>query len=60
MTPGGRYNKTLKVRIDSELLDQIKEEARRLDTDVSTYVRWCIQTGMYLRDLNLFVHSKSE
>ena len=59
MTPGGRYNKTLKVRIDSELLDQIKEEARRLDTDVSTYVRWCIQTGMYLRDLNLFVHSKS-
>lgn len=60
MTPGGKYNKTLKVRIDSELLDQIKEEARRLDTDVSTYVRWCIQTGMYLRDLNLFVHSKSE
>lgn len=59
MTPGGKYNKTLKVRIDSELLDQIKEEARRLDTDVSTYVRWCIQTGMYLRDLNLFVHSKS-
>lgn len=59
MTPGGEYNKTLKVRIDSELLDQIKEEARRLDTDVSTYVRWCIQTGMYLRDLNLFVHSKS-
>ncbi len=59
MTPGGKYNKTLKVRIDSELLDQIKEEARRLDTDVSTYVRWCIQTGLYLRDLNLFVHSKS-
>ncbi len=59
MTPGGKYDKTLKVRIDSELLDQIKEEARRLDTDVSTYVRWCIQTGMYLRDLNMFVHSKS-
>jgi predicted HicB family RNase H-like nuclease len=56
----GKYTKTLKVRIDSELLDNVKEEAKRLGTDVSTYVRWCISTGLYLKDLNSFVRSKSE
>lgn len=59
MTREGRYTKTLKVRIDAELLDSMKEEAKRLNTDVSTYVRWCIRTGLYLEDLNTFVRSKS-
>ncbi len=59
MTREGRYTKTLKVRIDAELLDSVKEEAKRLNTDVSTYVRWCIRTGLYLEDLNTFVRSKS-
>jgi predicted HicB family RNase H-like nuclease len=59
MATEGKYSKTLKVRIDNDLLDQIKEEAKRLDTDVSTYVRWCIRTGLYLGDLNTFVRSKS-
>ncbi|MCJ2512650.1 MAG: hypothetical protein LN409_04800 [Candidatus Thermoplasmatota archaeon] len=59
MTREGRYTKTLKVRIDAELLDSVKEEAKRLNTDVSTYVRWCIRTGLYLGDLNSFVRSKS-
>ena len=59
MTREGRYRKTLKVRIDAELLDSVKEEAKRLNTDVSTYVRWCIRTGLYLGDLNSFVRSKS-
>ena len=59
MTREGKYTKTLKVRIDPELLDSVKEEAKRLNTDVSTYVRWCIRTGLYLGDLNSFVRSKS-
>ena len=60
MTTEGKYTKTLKVRIDSEMLDHVKEEAKRLGTDMSTYVRWCIRTGLYLKDLNSFVRSKSE
>lgn len=59
MTGEGKFTKTLKVRIDSELLDNVKEEAKKLGTDVSTYVRWCIRTGLYLEDLNSFVRSKS-
>ena len=59
MTREGKYTKTLKVRIDAELLDSVKEEAKRLNTDVSTYVRWCVRTGLYLGDLNSFVRSKS-
>jgi len=48
----------LRVRIDAGLLEQVKEEAARLNTDLSTYVRWCIRTGLYFRDLNSFVRSR--
>ena len=47
MTVEGKYTKTLKVRIDPELYEQVKDEAKKLNTDLSTYVRWCIQTGLY-------------
>ncbi len=60
MATGGKYTKTLKVRIDPELLENVKEETRRLNTDLSTYVRWCIRTGLYFKDLNSFVRSKSK
>jgi antitoxin component of RelBE/YafQ-DinJ toxin-antitoxin module len=59
MEKEGKYTKLLKVRIDPELLEQARNEAKRLNIDVSTYVRWCIQTGIYLKDLNSFIHSKS-
>ena len=59
MAEEGRYSKTLKVRIDPELYDKLKSEADRLNTDVSSYVRWCIQTGLYLEELNSFIRSKS-
>jgi predicted HicB family RNase H-like nuclease len=59
MEKEGKYTKLLKVRIDPELLEHLRAEAKRLDVDVSTYVRWCIQTGLYLKDLNSFIHSKS-
>ena len=54
-----KYTKTLRVRIDPELLEQVKKEAERLDTDLSTYVRWCVRTGLYLEDLNSFIRSRS-
>lgn len=53
-----KYIKTIRVRIDPELLKKVKKEAKRLNTDVSTYVRWCVRTGIYLDDLNLFIKSK--
>jgi hypothetical protein len=60
MEKEGKYIKILKVRVDPELLGLVKEEVKRLDTDMSTYVRWCIRTGLYLNDVNVFLKSKSE
>ncbi len=60
MEKEGKYTKVIKVRIDPELLDQVKDEAKRLNTDLSTYVRWCIRTGLYLEDLNTFIRSRGE
>ncbi len=60
MEKEGKYTKTLKVRIDPELLDQIKKKAKSVNTDISTYVRWCIRTGLYLEDLNSFIRSKGD
>jgi predicted DNA-binding protein len=54
-----KYTKTLKIRIDPELLEHIKNESEDLGVDVSSYVRWCLRTGLYLKDLNTFIHSKS-
>jgi len=53
-----KYSETLKVRIDPELLEMVRAKAKELQTDVSTYVRWCILTGVYLSDLNNFVRRK--
>ena len=58
MAPEERNNKTLRVRIEEDLLNRIKEEAQKQDTDLSTYVRWCLRTGLYLDDLSQFLHSK--
>jgi predicted HicB family RNase H-like nuclease len=58
MEKEGKYTKILKVRVDPELYDSAKSEAKRLNTDLSTYVRWCIRTGLYLKDVNLFIKSK--
>jgi hypothetical protein len=55
-----KYTNTLRVRIDPYLLEQVKKEADKLDTDISTYVRWCLRTGLYLDDLNTFLRSKSK
>jgi predicted HicB family RNase H-like nuclease len=41
--PKTKYSKTLKVRVEAELYEQLKLEAERLDTDISKYVRSCIR-----------------
>ncbi len=55
MTSNGKHSKTLKIRVEPELLELIQTEVKRLDTDISTYIRWCIRTGLYLEDLNSFL-----
>jgi predicted HicB family RNase H-like nuclease len=60
MEKEGKYTKNLRVRVDPELFELAKKEAKRLDTDLSTYVRWCIRTGLYLKDVNIEMRSKSE
>lgn len=61
MTEGeGKYTETLRVRIDPDLLEQVKEKSKGLNTDVSTYVRWCILTGLFLDDLNAFVRTQKK
>ena len=58
MTSDKKYSSTLRIRLDPELLEQIKSESEKLNTDLSTYVRWCIRTGLYLDYLNNFIRSE--
>jgi hypothetical protein len=58
MTNDKKFSSTLRIRIDPELLKQIKFESEKLNTDISTYVRWCIRTGLYLDYLNNFIRSE--
>ena len=60
ITDENRYSNVLRVRIEPELLGMVRREADRYGIDVSTYIRWCIQTGLYLEDLNQFLRSKSK
>ncbi len=60
MEKEGKYTKNLRVRVDPELYELIKEEAKKHDTDISTFVRWCIRTGLYLKDVNAVMKSKKE
>ncbi|UCG68662.1 MAG: toxin-antitoxin system HicB family antitoxin [Thermoplasmata archaeon] len=55
-----KYTKNLRVRVEPELFELAKEEARKHNTDLSTFVRWCIRTGLYLKDVNIEMKSKSK
>jgi hypothetical protein len=46
-----RYSVILKIRLDQELFEQLDKEAKKHNTDISTYMKWCAQTGLYLEDL---------
>jgi predicted HicB family RNase H-like nuclease len=54
----GRYTGLLKLRIEPDLLERAQERADTLGVDLSTFVRWCVMTGLFLPDLNSFVRSK--
>lgn len=60
MEKEGKYTKNLRIRVDPELFDLVKEEAKKHDTDMSIYVRWCIRTGLYLKDVDKVMKSKSD
>ncbi len=60
MEKEGKYTKNLRVRVDPELFELAKEAAKKSDTDLSTFVRWCIKTGLYLKDVNKEMKSKSD
>jgi predicted HicB family RNase H-like nuclease len=60
MEKESKYSKNLRVRVDPELYELAKQEAKRLNTDMSTYIRWCIRTGLYLKDVNKVMKSKSD
>jgi hypothetical protein len=51
----GKSNEILALKIEQDLLDQIKERVEDLNTDVSTFIKWCIQTGLFLGNVNSFV-----
>jgi predicted HicB family RNase H-like nuclease len=51
--PETKYSKTLKVRVESELYEQLKLEAERLDTDISKYVRSCIRQRLKGKEFNI-------
>jgi hypothetical protein len=50
----------LRIKLDPETVERVKERVRTLNTDVSTFVKWCIHTGLFLEDVNAFVRSKEE
>ena len=58
MAKEGKQTEVLKLRIDPELLEIVKKKAKSLNLDVSTFVRWCILTGLVLGDLNVFVKAR--
>ncbi|UCG70637.1 MAG: hypothetical protein JSV09_06365 [Thermoplasmata archaeon] len=53
-----KNRKTIRIILDSDLHELLKNEAERLDIDFASYVRWCIRTGVYLKDLNRFIRLK--
>lgn len=50
----------IEVKLDPVTVSRVKEKAKVLDTDISTFVKWCIHTGLFLEDVNAFVRSKKE
>jgi hypothetical protein len=56
--PERKYSVILKIRLDHELYEQLEKEAKKHDTDISTYMKWCAQTGLYLEDLSSFIGNK--
>jgi hypothetical protein len=53
-------DKDLWVRIDDETHNELKISADNMGVDISSFVKFCIRTGLYLGDLNVFLSSKKK
>jgi hypothetical protein len=54
----GEY-KVLKVRVDQDFYDEISSASDKLGIEISSFVRFCIRTGLYLEDLNVYLQMRS-
>jgi hypothetical protein len=45
------------IQLDPDMLAEIMAEADSRGMDITAYVRWCIETGLFLRDINALVNS---
>lgn len=52
--------KTLKVRLNHDLYEEIRSASEKLGVEIVTFVRYCIRTGLYLKDLNLYLQDKDK
>ncbi len=52
--------KILRVRVDSDFYDEIKKVTNKLNIEISSFVKYCIRTGLYLEDLNLYLSLKEK
>ena len=48
---------TLRLEIDPESLGSLREKAEALGVDVETLARWGLFAGLFLFDLDAFIHS---
>lgn len=51
---GMRY---LTIGIDPKLLEGIHLEAEKNGIDVALYIQWCLRTGLFLKELNIYINS---
>jgi len=51
--------KDLWIRINVETYNELKKNAKEMGVDISTFVNFCIRTGLYLGELNLYLQMKS-
>ncbi|UCG70127.1 MAG: ribbon-helix-helix protein, CopG family [Thermoplasmata archaeon] len=58
MDKEGIYTKVLTIRIDPDLLEQLKREAKIQGMDISEYIRGCLRTGLYLNEMNIALRSR--
>ncbi|UCE37688.1 MAG: ribbon-helix-helix protein, CopG family [Thermoplasmata archaeon] len=58
MEKEGKYTKVLTIRIEPELLEEVKKKAKVQGTDISAFIRGCIRTGFYLKEMNVELRSR--
>ena len=52
-----RIRRTVTIRVKPKLMSELKSEADGLGMDIPSYIYWCIETGLFLRDLNILINT---